>query len=248
MKLRRALPIAAVIPALLAMSACSGESADSDGKKPKASTSAGAKSKQSPEEKEAAEAKRLGAFDRKTLEKAAITGKTAGFDAKKIAKAEVEAGRGMKADKKACQPLASLIGGFTHLPAVSTVHRSLQSSEATNATVGSMWLASQSEDNATRVMKELRAAVADCPKGFKTLGLTYSKVEGRPAPKLGDEAVGYRITGDIGKQNVPMTYTVVRSGGVIAAFYGVNMLDANKAAIPEPVVKAQLERIADATG
>ncbi|MFE5715738.1 hypothetical protein ACFQ7J_33580 [Streptomyces sp. NPDC056501] len=238
MKLRRALPIAAVIPALLAMSACSGESKESDGKKPNASANA-----KSPEEKEAAEAKRLGALDGKALEKVAITGMTAGFDAKKIAKAEVEAGRDMKADKKACQPLASLIGGFTHVPAVSTVHRSLQPGEATNATVGSMWLASHSADNAGRVMKELRAAVTDCPKGFKTLGLTYGEVENLPAPKLGDEAVGYRITGVVGKQKVPMTYTVVRSGGVIAAFYGVNMLDTKKAAIPEAVVKAQLDRL-----
>ncbi|MEU1861732.1 hypothetical protein [Streptomyces gardneri] len=205
-------------------------------------------SAKSPEEKEASEAKRLGALDGKALEKAAITGRTAGFDAKKIAKAEVEAGRGMEADKKACQPLASLIGGFTHVPAVSTVHRSLQPEKAANATVGSMWLASHSEKNADRVMKELRTAVAACPKGFKTLGLTYGKVENLPAPKLGDEAVGYRITGDIGKQKVPMTYTVVRSGGVIAAFYGVNMLDTKKAAIPEPVIKAQLERIASAKG
>ncbi|MFE7584095.1 hypothetical protein ACFU5Y_21355 [Streptomyces gardneri] len=238
MKLRRALPIAAVIPALLAMSACSGESTESDGEKPNASANA-----KSPEEKEAAEAKRLGALDGKALEKAAITGKTAGFDARKVTKAEVEAGRGMKADKKACQPLASLIGGFTHVPAVSTVHRSLQPEKAANATVGSMWLASHSAENATRVMKELRTAVTECPKGFKTLGLTYGKVENLPAPKLGDEAVGYRITGDIGKQKVPMTYTVVRSGGVIAAFYGVNMLDTKKAAIPEPVVKAQLDRL-----
>ncbi|MFE1907613.1 hypothetical protein ACFW96_28635 [Streptomyces gardneri] len=243
MKLRRALPIVAVIPALLAMSACSGESKESDGKKPMASASA-----KSPEEKEASEAKRLGALDGKALEKAAITGRTAGFDAKKIAEAEVEAGRGMEADKKACQPLASLIGGFTHVPAVSTVHRSLQPEKAANATVGSMWLASHSEKNAGRVMKELRTAVTECPKGFKTLGLTYGKVENLPAPKLGDESVGYRITGDIGKQKVPMTYTVVRSGGVIAAFYGVNMLDTKKAAIPEAVVKAQLERIADARG
>ncbi|MFD3532468.1 hypothetical protein [Streptomyces sp. NPDC058664] len=244
--MRRALPIAAVIPALLAMSACSGESPESDGKKPKAGASA--KITQSPEEKKAAEAKRLGALDGKAIEKAAITGRTAGFDAKKVATADVEAGRGMEADKKACQPLASLIGGFTHIPAVSVAHRSLQPGEATNATVGSMWLASHSEDDAVKVMKELRTAVAECPKGFKTLGLTYGKVENLPAPKLGDEAVGYRITGDIGKQKVPMTYTVVRSGGVIVAFYGVNMLDPKKAAIPEPVVKAQLERLSTQTG
>ncbi|WP_030693113.1 hypothetical protein [Streptomyces globisporus] len=236
MRLHRALPIVAVLPALLLASACSGESTESGDKKPKATAP-------SADEKNSAEAKRLGALDAEQLEKAALTGKTAGFDAKKIAKAEVEAGRGMQADRKACQPLASLIGGFTHLPAVGTAHRSLQPTAATDATVGSMWLASHSEADATRVMTDLRAAVTACPKGFKTLGLTYGKVEGLPAPKLGDEAVGYRITGDIGKQKVPMTYTVVREGGVIAAFYGVNMLDPNHAAIPEPLIKAQLDRL-----
>lgn len=85
------------------------------------------------------------------------------------------------------------------------------------------------------------AAKTDTDK--KTIGLTYNKVEGLKAPKLGDESVGYRITGDIGKQKVPMTYTVVRSGGVIAAFYGGNMLDQNQAAIPEAVVKDQLDRL-----
>jgi hypothetical protein len=55
---------------------------------------------------------------------------------------------------------------------------------------------------------------------------------GLKAPTLGNEAVGYRITRDIRKQKVPMTYTVVRSGGLIAAFYGVNVLDQKQAAIP----------------
>lgn len=239
MRLRKVLLIAAVLPTLLAASACSGGSEDSEGKNPKAGT----KATQSAEDKEAAEAKRLGALDGKTLEKATLTGRAAGYDAKRVAKAEVEAGRDMESDRKACQPLASLIGGFTHIPAVSVAHRSLQPGEASDATVGSMWLASHSEANATQVMKDLRTAITECPKGFKTLGLTYGKVESLPAPKLGDEAVGYRITGDIGKQKVPMTYTVVRSGGVIAAFYGVNMLEPNRAAIPEAVVKAQLDRL-----
>ncbi|WP_393060538.1 hypothetical protein [Streptomyces sp. LN549] len=244
MRLRRALPIASVLSTLLVISACSGESADSSEGKPKAS----AKSTQSAEEKEAAEAKRVGALDTEHLEKATLTGTTKGINAKKVAKAEVEAGRGMKADKKVCQPLASLIGGFTHIPAVSEAHRSLQPVKATNATVGSMWLASHSEKNATQVMKDLRTAVTACPKGFKTLGLTYGKVEKLPATELGDESVDYRITGDIGKQKVPMTYTVVRSGGVIAAFYGVNMLDMKNAAIPKSFIQAQLDRIAGETG
>lgn len=239
MKLRTVLPLAAVIPTLFLATACSGESGDSDGKKAKPS----GESTQSAQEKEAAEAKRLGTLDTPALEKAVLTGTVAGMEAKQIAKAEVEAGRDMEADRKDCQPLASMIGGFTHIAPVATAHRSLKGAKATDATVGSMWLASHSEQNANRVMDELGAAVTVCPKGFKTLGLTYGKVEKLTAPKLGDQAVAYRITGDIGKQKVPMTYTVVRSGNVIAAFYGVNMLDAEKAAIPEAVVKAQLDRL-----
>ncbi|MFE1269723.1 hypothetical protein [Streptomyces sp. NPDC058758] len=239
MRLRSVLPIAAVMPALLLASACSDESPNAGEKQPKAT----GKAAQSPAEKEAAEAKRLGTLDTPALEKAIVTGKAAGYEAKKISKADVEAGRDMEADQKKCQPLASMIGGFTHLAPVATAHRSLQATEAANATVGSMWLASHSEENATRVMDELGTAVTACPKGFKTLGLTYGKVEKLPAPKLGDQAVAYRITGDIGKQKMPMTYTVVRSGGIVAAFYGVNMLDPAKAAIPEAVVKAQLDRL-----
>ncbi|MFB7452994.1 hypothetical protein [Streptomyces sp. NPDC056194] len=74
------------------------------------------------------------------------------------------------------------------------------------------------------------------PKGFKALGPTYGKVEKLPAPKPGDQAVAYRITGDIGKQKIPMTYTVVLGSGA-------NMLDPNHAAVPEAVVKAQLDRL-----
>ncbi|WP_405923969.1 hypothetical protein [Streptomyces sp. NBC_00035] len=56
-------------------------------------------------------------------------------------------------------------------------------------------------------------------------------------------AIGYRVTGEIGGRKVPITYTVVRSGGAITAFHGMNMLDVKKAAIPEAVVRAQLDRL-----
>jgi hypothetical protein len=82
------------------------------------------------------------------LKEATISGKSKGFEFKQVAKADVDAGRDMKADKAECQPLASLAGGYTHIEAVSVEHRSLEPSEAKNATVGSMWLASHSEKNA----------------------------------------------------------------------------------------------------
>lgn len=239
MTLRRTFAAAAILSSALLTSACSGEAAKPD-MDDKANTSPSAAPS---DDGSAAEAKRLGALDSKALESVVITGRTAGFDARKVAKSEVEAGRGMEADKEVCQPLASLLGGFTHIKSVSVAHRSLQPAEATNATVGSMWLASHSKANAMQVMKDLRTAIDECPKGFKTIGLTYNTVEGLKAPKLGDEAVGYRITGEIGRKKLTTTYTVVRSGGVIAAFYGMNLLDAKKAAIPEPVITAQLDRL-----
>ncbi|MEU5417503.1 hypothetical protein [Streptomyces clavifer] len=242
MRLRRAIQAAAILPALFAASACSGEPVDSDGKKPPAT----AKSTPGPADadtKAAAEAKRVGAMAPQALERVTLSGKTHGFEAKKVAEADIEAGRDMKADKSECQPLASLAGGFTHTPAVVVEHRALEPTEAKNATVGSMWLASHSEQNAKKVLAELRTSLKECPGGFKTLGLTYKSVKPVKASDLGDEAVGYRITNVIGKQKATMTYTVVRKDGVVAVFYGVNMLTPMDSAIPEAVVRAQVERL-----
>ncbi|MEV4874849.1 hypothetical protein [Streptomyces cyaneofuscatus] len=242
MRLRRALPVVVVLPTLLAMAACSGEQADSAEKKPKVSAkstpgSAGA------DAEAAAEAERIGALAPQALEKATLSGTKNGFEAKKVTEANVEAGRDMKADRAECQPLASLAGGFTHIPAVGVEHRALEPTEAKSATVGSMWLVSHSEQNAKRVLAELRTSLKECPSGFKTLGLTYKSVQPVKAPDLGDESVGYRITNVVGKQNATMTYTLVRKGGVVAVFYGVNMLTPKNSAIPEAVVRAQIEQL-----
>ncbi|MEU9070102.1 hypothetical protein AB0E06_19230 [Streptomyces sp. NPDC048109] len=244
MKIRRTLLAFAVAPALLLTSACSGDSAE-EPEKGKGSPTA----EQSPLPKEkasqeaAAKAERIGAMPPKELEKAALDGTSHGFAAKKVSEAEVEAGQGMKADKAECQPLASLVGGFTHIEAVTVVHRSLEPTDPTNATIGSMWLASHSEKSAKQVMKDLRTSLKKCTEGFKTLGLSYTSIKRLKDPDLGNEAVSYSITSKVADQSVPMTYTVVREDGVIASFYGVNMLTPKKSAIPEAVIKDQLEQL-----
>ncbi|MEU3434702.1 hypothetical protein [Streptomyces sp. NPDC006863] len=240
MRLHKAISIAAILPSLIAISACSGASADSGDNNSKASKES---TPLSTEAKAEAEAERIGAMTPQDLEKATLSGKKNGFEAKKVAKADVEAGRDMKADKAECQPLASLAGGYTHIPAVAVEHRALEPIKATNATVGSMWLASHSAQNAKKVLAEVRTSLKECPDGFKTLGLTYKSVQPVEAPALGDDAVGYRITNVVGKQKASMTYTLVRKDGVIAVFYGVNMLTPEKSAIPEAVVRGQLEKL-----
>lgn len=240
----RILPAALVLPVLLLASACSSDADDKTAEKKPAATG-----KESPNkvdtatEKATENAKKIGAVPPAELEKATLSGKTAGYEMKKVSEAETAAGLDMKADKKECQPLASLAGGTTSIEPVSLVHRSLEPSDAKNATVGSMWLASHSEKNAKQVMNDLRSALKACPKGFKTLGLTYKSVKRLDDPGLGDEAVGYDITTAVSGQSVPMTYTVVRHGGVIAAFYGVNMLDTKKAAVPAKLVEEQLNML-----
>ncbi|MFZ4177508.1 hypothetical protein ACOZE4_27800 [Streptomyces griseoincarnatus] len=236
---RRALSMVATLPVLLAISACSSNPDESSDKK----TTPTGKSASSAEAQTSAEAKRIGAMDPQALEKATISGKSKGFEFKQVAKAEVEAGRDMKADKVECQPIASLAGGYTHIEAVSTEHRSLEPSSAKNATVGSMWLASHSKKNAQRVMSELRTSLKKCPDGFNTLGLTYKSVERLKDPALGDDALSYRITSVVAKQSVPMTYTVVREGGVVVTFYGVNMLTPKDSAIPQSTIEEQLKQL-----
>jgi hypothetical protein len=239
MRLRRVLAVAAALPTLLVISACSG---NPDGSADKKASPTAKSSPTSAAEKAEAEAERIGAMDPKSLEKATLSGKSTGFEFKQVSKADLDAGRDMKADKAACQPIASLAGGYTHIEAVSVEHRSLEPTKASNATIGSMWLASHSEKNAERVMSELRTSLKKCDR-FKTLGLTYKDVKQLKDPSLGEDAVSYRITSVVAKQSVPMTYTVVRKDGVIAAFYGVNMLTPKKSAIPEATIKAQLAKL-----
>ncbi|MFB6552162.1 hypothetical protein [Streptomyces sp. NPDC056405] len=241
MRFRRVLPAVTVLPALLLISACSGDS-DGPGEN-KAKASPTAKATSSEEAKKAVEAKRIGAMGPQALKKATISGKSKGFEFKKVAAADAEAGRDMKADKVECQPIASLAGGYTHIEAVSVEHRSLDPVEAKNATVGSMWLASHSKKNAKRVMTDLRTSLKKCPDGFKTLGLVYKDVQQLKDLPFGEDALSYRITNVVAKQTVPMTYTVVRKGGVIATFYGLNMLKPKDSAIPASVVEEQLKQL-----
>ncbi|MEV7129762.1 hypothetical protein [Streptomyces sp. NPDC093260] len=228
------------LPLVALASACSTDKDDDAARKSPAPT---ASPTSDSEKKATVEAERIGAVPPAELRRAALNGKSNGFQWKEVPESEVKAGLGMKADPAECQPLASLAGGTTSIEPVSLVHRSLEPTEAKNATVGSMWLASHSKKNAERVMKDLHTALKKCPKGFKTLGLTYQSVKQLDEPDLGDEAVVYRLTNVVGKQSMPMTFTVVRKGGLIAAFYGVNMLDEKNSRIPQPVVEAQLEQL-----
>ncbi|MGW1812305.1 hypothetical protein ACWCQM_01815 [Streptomyces sp. NPDC002125] len=239
MKLARLALPAVVLPFALILTACSSDSGTAE-KENKNSNAAASDSKSPAADEKSGE---KNGFTVKELDKIALTGKVEGFTAKAIPQAEVAAGQGMKADKKECQPLTAAMGGQT-LPASSVaVYRSLKPVEKTDATIGSMWLTALDEPDAKLVLKNLRKAVDDCPKGFETVGLKYTSVKSLKTAELGDESYAFQITGKIADQNMTTSYTVVREGAVVATFYGINMLTPKKSSIPEPVVTAQVKKI-----
>ncbi|MER6015425.1 hypothetical protein [Streptomyces bluensis] len=45
-----------------------------------------------------------------------------------------------------------------------------------------------------------------------------------------------------------MTFTIIRSGSTLAAFYAMNLLDADKAQVPAEVIETQLTKLEKTSG
>jgi len=103
------------------------------------------------------------------------------------------------------------------------------------------------EGGAQEVFSGLRTASKKCT-AYEHTDFKYSEVTALPDPKAGDEAVAYRLKGSIEGSSVPMTFTVVRSGSTLVAFYAVNLLGADKTKVPEKVIDAQLAKLRKAAG
>ncbi|WP_405587883.1 hypothetical protein [Streptomyces sp. NBC_01190] len=113
----------------------------------------------------------------------------------------------------------------------------------------SMALVSYSRADASKVLPDLEAGLRAC-SAYKSAGdpdISFEKPEVLPAPKLGDDAIAYRITQvvtDNGTDPVraPFAYTVVRKGSVISWFQAM-AFPGQEASIPIEVVKAQVSKL-----
>ncbi|MEU8587927.1 hypothetical protein AB0C59_13160 [Streptomyces sp. NPDC048664] len=177
----------------------------------------------------------------KRLEGAVVEGTVAGYKVDKPAARDIPPGGGYEVDREECAPLGALIGG--HLPGKPTgeVYRTLKPADPKNATIGNLWLSAYGGDGGDRAVAAVDTAVDACKGSFRTAGLTYHSVERIGSAESG--AAAFRVTGDVGKQRIVMNYRVVRSGAVVASFYGVNMLHPKDGSIPDAVVDAQLQRL-----
>ncbi|WP_234379856.1 hypothetical protein [Streptomyces caniscabiei] len=146
------------------------------------------------------------------------------------------------ANPAACQPLANMFFFTSDPQAEARTGRRVTSVDQLSASVIALALAAHEQSDAEKVMADLREATESCDK-YEQVGNKYSGIETLPAPEQGDEAVAYKLKGDIEGTKIPMSFTVVRSGSTLIAFSSMNMLDADKAEVPAEVLDAQVKKL-----
>jgi len=188
-----------------------------------------------------------GALGQAELEKAALaSGDVKGYKVEALPADEMPADS-VAATPAVCQPLADMFMFTSQPKAAARVGRSLSATDSLDSTVTSLALLAHTEGGAQEVFSGLRTASKKCT-AYEHTDFKYSEVTALPDPKAGDEAVAYRLKGSIEGSSVPMTFTVVRSGSTLVAFYAVNLLGADKTKVPEKVIDAQLAKLRKAAG
>lgn len=153
----------------------------------------------------------------------------------------------------ACQPLWSMTGFGSRYQIHGIVEQGV--STVTRSSLSEMALTSYSAADAPRVMADLRASLRAC-RTFRTTdpGESYGNPVVLPGPRVGDEAVAYRLTqtepsvdangDDDGgpPSHAWVSYEVVRSGATIAAFYILGF-EQPLPRVPEKVVTAQVDKL-----
>ncbi|MER5179567.1 hypothetical protein ABT009_14555 [Streptomyces sp. NPDC002896] len=236
---QRALVAASVVAALGLTAACGGSGGEGGAKASPKETSQG-------KESAAAEAGAK-ALTAAQLEKAVVAGADLkGYKIEKMSAADMPS-EIVPADPAECQPLADMFMFTTQPKSQARTGRTLTHVNELDATVTSLALLAHEQADAEKVMAGLRTATEKCT-GYEHADYKYSGVQALDAPDAGDEAVSYKVTGDIDGDTVPMAFTVVRSGSTVAAFYAMNMLDGKKTEVPAEVVEAQVAKLEKVSG
>ncbi|MEU1133861.1 hypothetical protein ABZ383_29075 [Streptomyces sp. NPDC005900] len=176
------------------------------------------------------------------LEKAVLAkGDLKGYQVKKLSPADMPA-QTVPADRTECQPLADMFMFATDPASKARTGRSMTGPDELDATVITLALLAHERADAEKVMAGLRTATQKC-EAYEHAGSKYREIAALDAPKKGDEAVSYKVVGLIEGQKTPMSFTVVRSGSTLAAFYSINLLKPQEFGVPAKVVDAQVAKL-----
>ncbi|MET8684033.1 hypothetical protein ABZV77_07420 [Streptomyces sp. NPDC004732] len=248
----RAVVAASVMVALGLTAACGGDSDSGDSGKSGSSGSSGNSrdsrdsrdSDKKSSQKPAPAEKKSTALTAADLEKAVLAkGDLKGHKVEKLSAADMPS-QTVPADPAACQPFADMFMFASQPAATSRVGRTLTGPDELDATVISLALLAYEQADAEQVMDDLRTATKKCT-AYEHADSKYRDVAALTAPKAGDDAVSYKVVGVIEGQKTPMSFTVVRSGSTLAAFYSINLLEPKKFGVPTEVVEAQVNKVQD---
>ncbi|MEW1633804.1 hypothetical protein AB0469_07005 [Streptomyces sp. NPDC093801] len=152
-----------------------------------------------------------------------------------------------QADKKACQPLADIMGDKPDPAAHETVNRGVGSQKQVGLAVSAS-VSSYDESDAKKVVSRIREALAACGSGFtatvqKQTG-TYRDVKTVPFKAAGDESVSWTTTAAAEGVSAQVHLVVVREGSSVVRLMALNVAAAGqKAQVPQEVADKQLEKV-----
>ncbi|MGK5643108.1 hypothetical protein ACSNOK_33145, partial [Streptomyces sp. URMC 126] len=159
------------------------------------------------------------------------------------------AGRGVPtADEAGCRPLATALGSRPQPQPLGSVVTTFSGEQdgPDEGLLGTVRIAEYRPGGAAATLDGLRGAAAACAGGFAMRTgegerQVFDAVETVRAPRLGDEAVAYRLVNAV--EEAPTLITVVRSGEVLSMFFATSLGDPSRAEIPERLVAAQVRRV-----
>ncbi|WP_435132847.1 hypothetical protein [Actinacidiphila sp. bgisy144] len=146
----------------------------------------------------------------------------------------------------ACQPFFANVGSESSAYPQYGLAVDIVADDTIETTIS---LAAYRPGDAPRVLADLRQSAASCSgwAGPVDKAEKYGKPQLEAAPRLGDEAVEYKITENIteddGKvMHVPYVYVTVRKGSTVAAFQ-VRGLPDKPPKVPTAMIKAQIAKV-----
>ncbi|TGA86615.1 hypothetical protein [Streptomyces palmae] len=198
------------------------------------------------------------------LKKAALTKtEVKGYQIESVGEKELGGGRGAKADKADCQPIAEMFGTeFTPKPAASVFSGFTnigaggkdpdKAFDVSELSLGTLRISAYSEADAKKTVTDLKAAIGACTAGLGITGideaLKLSGVKPEAAPQLGDDAVAFSAKMLDSEEPGMARFDMVRSGSQLTVVMSFHDVSKKHPKAPEALLKAQVAKVERVAG
>ncbi|MCK1795948.1 hypothetical protein MTQ01_08015 [Streptomyces sp. XM4193] len=181
-------------------------------------------------------------------------GDVPGFKVRIPSRSELEGMGDEKAKQAECRPLGGLMAGTPQPAPAASVYRNIMAEpdeEDPSGLVLFETLAAYDGDSADKLLSGLRKALKDCADGFETTAKghegmgTYKAAKELDKPKLdgADDALAFQLDADADGRRMPILFNVIRTDSTVAVFYAMNLMQPEKAVIPEAVTAVQTAKL-----